>query len=232
MLKKNIFLIGFLLFASILCNKSLANDAIIFLENNPKNMMVGESYSFYVTVDAKTNIDNLEVQFWVRDGSIELTDVGIAKDYYITKDKDYYIDRIPSTPRKSTGFLTTSAAICGWGKLLKNQKAKCAFYFDASTYSISKIPFRIIAIDKNNNKPLASYTAFYQIKGGAFISRYMNYKLYKANQICQSLSKENKDNGKWTDCHTKNFTLSPDSFYIKNKNWHCHKNHIKNKKYD
>jgi hypothetical protein len=216
MLKKNIFLIGFLLFASILCNKSLADDAIIFLENNPKNMMVGESYSFYVTVDAKTNIDNLEVQFWVRDGSIELTDVGIAKDYYITKDKDYYIDRIPQVPRRKTDLTTTSAAICGWGKLLKNQKAKCAFYFDAIGYTINKIPFKIIVLNKENNEQLASYNLFYQIKGGVFLSKYLHYKDYAVKQKCVDLSQE-KENDKWTECYSKNQKLIPNSFPLQQK---------------
>jgi hypothetical protein len=205
MLKKNIFLIVFLLFASVLCNKSLADDAIIFLEHNPKNMLPGEEYSFHVTVDAKTNIDNLEVQLWVRDKHIVLLDAGVA-----AKDTDYYIGRIPEVPRSSTTFSTTSAAICGWGKLQKNQKAECAFWFRANGSTIDKIPFSIVAKDKSNNKILASYTLFYHINGKWF-SRNIHYRSYAAKEKCSNFSRETQEK-QWGDCFTKNIESMPKSF--------------------
>jgi hypothetical protein len=73
--------------------------AVLSVDAPPARIMVGESYAFYINVKNVSGLKRpVAIHFTVRDGSIDLDDVGIAKE------TGGAIRRIPPLPRKHTNF--------------------------------------------------------------------------------------------------------------------------------
>jgi hypothetical protein len=158
--------------------------ALIFIENPPSKIMVGEQYAFYVRVQ---NISKKSlfpsIQFTIRDNNIDLDDVGIAKDTAVK------ITIIPPQPPQATNNTTTSTAVCEWGELKPDESAKCAFYISALGATIDKIPFVISARDVSTNETLASYIYNYRVLPGEYPTRYDHYRDSQIQKECAEFSK-------------------------------------------
>lgn len=143
--------------------------AVLSVEAPPARIMVGESYAFYINVKNVSGFKRpIAIHFTVRDGSIDLDDVGIAKE------TGGAIRRIPPLPRKHTNLHTLSTAVCEWGELADSDTARCAFYISASAITLNKIPFVISVRDISTNHLLASHVMRYRVYAGDFPTKYLH----------------------------------------------------------
>jgi hypothetical protein len=192
---------------------SASAPVLLYIENPPSKVMVKESYAFYVNVK---NVSGeslpISVHFSVRDGNIDLDDVGVAKEDGVE------ITRIPTIPRQRTDLDTVITAVCGWGDLQPSGVAQCAFYVSAIGATLDKIPFVVTIRNTKLNTTLASYVLKYRVYPGKFITNYLRYWDNKLREPCLHIG--GKDVG-WTpeygNCYSNQKMKSPLSFPIQKK---------------
>jgi hypothetical protein len=171
---------------------SNASESIrILVRDPPAGLTVGERYAFHTEVRNDTARPvRLSVEFTVRDGSVELDNVGIAKEI----DAEVTIGRRPPLPRTGTDLLSTSTAVCGWGTLAPRARARCGFYVSAVGITLSKIPFGLVARDQASGRILASHILRYRIEAGEYLTHYLGLRSARARERCA----EHAPGGEWT----------------------------------
>jgi hypothetical protein len=188
--------VGALLFCGLVLpvSASAAAAPSIFLDAPPDRIMVGERYAFYARVrNTSARPIPFAIEFTVRDNSIALDDVGVARE----PNEGASIARRPQSPRTTTDFRTESTAICGWGELPSGEVASCAFYVTAKTATTAKIPFAIVARDIGSGATLASHRFEYRVAPGIYTTKSLQDYDYRIRSACADLS----DRGAWTQAY-------------------------------
>jgi hypothetical protein len=213
------FLVRFILGSALSYPASVCSAAapvLLYVENPPLKVMMGEGYAFYVNVkNVSEQSIPIGVHFSVRDGSIDLDDVGVAKE------DGSNIGRIPALPRRRTDLHSVSTAVCGWGDLAPSAVAQCAFYVSATGATLDRIPFVITIHNTKLNIILASHVLKYRVQPEKFTTKYLKYWDNKLREPCLHIG--GKGVG-WTpeygNCYSSQKMKSPLSFPIQQKLFH------------